>query len=179
MNFIEISGKMKAIGLAGMLVAFGGAANASVYDFSYSFVDNGLPAGKISGSFTGTGPLSDITNIGNISAELNGTPITGPLIAWSYTPSGPNCGLPSCFTIGGATVSNIGNSNFVFTTAATSTELAASNYFYIIQPWTNGSPAPYSDTVATQYAFGGTPNTYIDNYNGQFIPRNFGVTRWR
>jgi hypothetical protein len=30
--------------------------------------------------------------------------------------------------------------------------------------------------VATQFAYGTTPNTYIDYYNGQFIPGNFSVS---
>ena len=46
----------------------------------------------------------------------------------------------------------------------------------VIQPWFNGSPPPYSDTVATQFAFGSDPTTYIDHDNGQFIPENFSIS---
>lgn len=170
---------MKRILLAAALALSCGAAKATVYDFSYSFVDNqdpGTIVRTISGSFEGTGPISHITNITDISASLNGgSPISG-LTAWSYAPTGQNCGDANCFTLGGAVVSNTGSNNFVFSTATTNSELAASTYFYIIQPWFNGSPPPFSDTVAAQFAFGGNPNSYIDYYNGQFIPENFNVS---
>jgi hypothetical protein len=171
---------MKKYFLAAALALTCSAANASAYDFSYSFVDNqdsGKIVATITGTFDGTGPISDITNISNISASLNGgSPITD-LTAWAYTPSSStNCGDASCFTQRGAVVSNTGANNFVFSSAITNAQLAASTYFYIIQPWFNSSPPPFSDTVATQFAFGGTPNSYIDYYNGQFIPGNFSVS---
>lgn len=77
---------------------------------------------------------------------------------------------------GGAVVSNTGAHSVVFSSATTNPQLVTSTYFYIIQPWFNGSPAPFSDMVATQFAFGGTPNSYIDFYNGQFIPGNFSFS---
>jgi hypothetical protein len=168
--------------LGGMgLLASAAAANATVYDFSYTFVDGSNEnAGTITGSFTGTGPVSDIINISNasITMSLDSTLLSGPFYAWSYTPTSPNCEAASCYTLGGTlsipvVVSNNGGSNFVFSTANTRGALAASTYFYIIQPWTN--PGPGSTTVATQFASGGDPNKYIDTYNGQFVEANFRV----
>lgn len=171
---------VNAMGAAAMVVASCGIARATVFDFSYTFVDNGAAGGNsantgavISGSFNGTGPITDVTNITNISAELNGgTPFA--LFNWSYTPpSSSNCGDPSCFSKGGAVASNNPLlNNFVFSSAASNSELASSNYFYIIQPWNNGG----SNTVATQYATGGNPNSFIDVYNGQYVPGNWSLT---
>ena len=106
--------------------------NAGVYDFSYSFVDNQDPGkivSTITGTFDGTGPISDITNISNISASLNGGCPIIDLIAWSYTASSTNCGNTSCFSKGGTVVSNTGANNFVFSSAKTNAQLAASTYF--------------------------------------------------
>jgi PEP-CTERM motif len=138
------------------------SADATIYEFSYTFVDgSNLDAGKITGTFTGTGPITDIVNIQNVSAEINNSaPIS--LNVWSYTPSSQNCGDPSCYTLGnaGAVASSNGlNNNFVFSSASIN-----------IQPWNNPG-----STVATQFAFGGDPNTFIDVYNGQFSPSNFTV----
>jgi PEP-CTERM motif len=111
--------------------------------------------------------------------NLDGVPVLGTFNAFSYTPTSPgmNCGTSDCFSLGGALVSNNTSiENFVFSTATNTAGLSTSTYFYIIQPWTNGSPPPYSDTVATQFAFGGDPNNYIDNYNGQFISGNFNIS---
>ena len=104
---------VKAAIAAAVMAASCVSANASVYEFSYTFVDGGnLDAGKITGTFTGTGPVTDITNIANVNAALNGTTL-GPLNVWSYTPSSPNCGAADCYTFGnsGAVVSSIGLSN--------------------------------------------------------------------
>lgn len=116
------------------LLASSVAAHATVYDFSYAFTDTANPSPEtINGSFTGTGPITDIIDISNISMSLNGTQLTGPFYAWSYTPTSPNCGAASCYTFGGAVVdSTSAKSNFVFTTAVNSSELAASSYFYVI-----------------------------------------------
>jgi hypothetical protein len=171
---------VKAAGVAVLLAGSSSYASASVFDFSYNFVDNNIPnviVATVSGTFTGLGGVNAITDIGNISIKLNNTPIAATFLAYSYTPSSPNCGSASCFTLGGAVVSNnTSTENFVFSTAASTADLGTSQYFYIIHPWSNGSPAPFSDSVATQFAYGTTPNTYIDYYNGQFIPANFSVS---
>jgi hypothetical protein len=158
-----------ALGFAALLAA-GSSAFAATYDFSYQFAGDGAP-NYVTGSFTGTGSVNDVTDIGNVKMSLDGSPLAG-FNAWSYTPTSPNCGDASCFTLGGAVVSaNSTLSNFVFSSASTNAELAASTYFYVIQPWTNGG-----QTVAAQYALGGSPNSYINYYNGQYAPANFSVT---
>jgi hypothetical protein len=168
----------KAIGAVAIVAASIGYANATVYDFSYQFVDSGAVSGNtagngvvITGSFDGTGPIGDVTNISNITAQLGSGP-SFALLNWSYVPTSPNCGDPSCFKLGGAVASNNPLlNNFVFSNAISTGGLADSEYFYIIQPWTNG-PA----TVAAQFAFGTDPNTYIDLYNGQYVPGNWSLT---
>jgi hypothetical protein len=171
---------LMAAGVVAAAAGCGGSANAStVFDFSYQFVESGVNVQQVTGSFSGSGPISDITNIANISMKLDGVAVAGTFNAFSYTPggNGPNCGTTNCFTLGGALVSNDTSiENFVFSTATNTTDLPTSTYFYIIQPWFNSSPPPSSDTVATQFAFGGDPNTYIDHYNGQFIPENFSIS---
>jgi PEP-CTERM motif len=176
---------MKRFVFAAALALSCSSASASVYDFSYSFVDNQNPnliVHTISGSFDGSGSLDHITGISDISFSLdNGAVVTG-LTAWAYTPSSPNCGSATCYTLqsagGPVVVSNNGASNFVFSSATTRLDLPTSTYFYIIQPWANdnSSHPQFSDSVATQFAYGTDPNTYIDNYNGQFISTNFTVT---
>jgi hypothetical protein len=171
---------LKAAGVAVLLAASSSYANASVFDFTYNFVDNNNPnliVATVSGSFNGDGSLGDIENITNIQMKLNGVAIPGTFTAYSYAPTSGNCGTTDCFQSGGAVVSSdTSKENFVFSTAATTSDLATSKYFYIIHPWANGSPAPFSDTVATQFAYGTTPATYIDYYNGQFISANFSVS---
>jgi PEP-CTERM motif len=175
---------LKAAGVALLVAGSSPYASATVFDFSYNFVDNNNPlviVATVSGSFTGngsgSGDVGSITGISDISMKLNNTPIMATFTAYSYTPTSSNCGSVNCFTLGGAVVSNnTSTENFVFSTASSTADLASSQYFYIIQPWSNGSPPPFSDSVATQFAYGTTPNTYIDYYNGQFIPANFSVS---
>jgi hypothetical protein len=167
-------------------ILFGGSAyaNAAVFDFTYNFVDNNDPnttVATITGSFTGTESSPGvITDIQDVSMKLAGSPAITPLYVWSYSPTSPNCGAASCYVMGGATISsNTSIENFVFATTDVQADLATSSYFYIIQPWANSNnpSLPFSDSVATQFAFGTTPaNTYIDYYNGQFIPANFSVS---
>ena len=174
----KLSRWAKAGTLALMLAGASCCANATVYDFSYGLVDNNNPnviVATVAGTFSGNGPISDITVSGVDSMSLNGKALTGPFYAWSYTGTlGSNC--DNCYSLGGAKVSSdTTKENFVFSSSNNFSTLGASNYFYIIQPWTNGGPAPFSLTVAAQYATGASPNTYIDYYNGQFIAGNFSV----
>src|SRR5580698_6033628 len=162
--------------VAAAVALFAGSASASTYEFSYSFGAYG--PGLITGSFTGTGPVSDVTNISNISVEFNGVPLTGTLDAFSYigSPSG-GCYTPSdCFSAGGATASSDPlNNNFVFinSSAVTNTSVFTppfTNYFYMI-PWGNGAGNP----EAVQYYSAGSfvPS---DQYNGDLIPSNWSLT---
>ena len=150
------------------LLCCGQSRASAVYDFSYQF-DTGA---VISGSFDGT-PSSGglITNLTNINASLDGTPLKGPLQAFSYTASGSDC--PTCLAAGGAVASFTPLlNNFLFADATLPSLSGYTNYFYII-PWPNGASNP----VATQYVNNNNiPPVIIDNYNGQFIPTNWSLT---
>jgi hypothetical protein len=176
---------IKATSVAVVLTASISVANATVYNFTYTFVDNGTdgdghPAGHsdlsgsiISGSFVGTGPISDIENISNITVSFNGTPFVGSgnLYAFSYTDPIEKC--PTCFSSTGAVVSNDpSKNNFLFSDSPDFVNVPSSNYFYII-PWPNPG-----QTVATQYYNANlgpiSSNTsYVDFYNGQYVPGNW------
>jgi hypothetical protein len=154
--------KAALCGAAALMVMAVSPANATTYVYSYTFDTNDTATG----SFTGTGPITDITNIANVYLSIDGTPVNGVSV-YSYTgyngPSGPNEDGAQYFPSGGAVVSSIGlDNNFLFGTSG------YSEYFYII-PWTNGG----SNQEATQ-AVG--PNGVIDYYNGNFIASNFSVT---
>jgi hypothetical protein len=146
---------------AAALVAAAVPANAATFVYSYTF-DTGDTA---TGSFTGTGPISAITDISNVSLSINGKAIAG-VAAYFYNgytgPTGSNC--PSgCIVPGPATVSSDPlKENFMFSNSD------LSQYFYII-PWNNSG----DNQVATQ-AVG--PNGVIDSFNGQYIPANFSVS---
>jgi hypothetical protein len=137
-------------------------ANATTYDFSYAW-GNG---DHISGSFTGTGPLSDVTDISDISASFNGTPL-GTLYNYYYTAPGTDC--PSCFAAGNAMASsNALNNNFLFGNSPVLGSVTA--YFYII-PWPNGTGNPEAVQFYNgSYYAGGT------DYNGNLIPANWHLS---
>ena len=141
-----------------------------LYNFSYDFGQY-APGDTVTGSFTGIGDLSEITNITAVSLTINGIAVTGPITAFSYTGEpGANCG--TCFTTGGATVSSNGTSeNFVFGNGDTFAD--STSYFYIIPGWYNTGPG--STTIAVQANLVGTfvPS---NQYNGDYIPQNFSVS---
>jgi len=172
--------KTAILAAAGAMALFSATqAAATAFDFSYTF-DTGQ---TITGSFDGTGtPAAGITNITDITASLDGTPLSGPLNAFSYTDAGGDCS--TCWTLGGAVVTaNALNSNFAFVDATSTAGLLAgtyTNYFYVI-PWPNGA----SDPEATQfynvngtYSGGnnGAGDHNIDYYNGDLVTANWSVT---
>jgi hypothetical protein len=162
------------IATVALLAASSIHASASTYDFSYSF---GPYGGEITGSFTGTGPITDVTDISNISVSYDGTPLTGPLNAFSYigSPSGGCYAPANCFSANGVVVSSTATSNnFVFINSNSVSNMsvfspAFSNYFYMI-PWGNGSGNP----EAVQYYSGSF--VPADQYNGDLIPQNWQLT---
>jgi hypothetical protein len=161
-TFSIVSASLKAVGVAALLAMSSGLAQATIYDFKYTF-DTGA---VITGSFQGIQSGQNVTDLTNITASLNGVALSGPLNAYSYTAVGGQC--DNCYALGGATVSFVAlNNNFVFANTNQVPISGYSNYFYII-PWPNGDGNP----VATQFFNG----TYIDNYNGQFIAKNWILT---
>jgi hypothetical protein len=167
-------------GIAASVAIAEPAAADQMYDFTYSFyndINNTLVAtgDSITGSFTGTQSGSDVTNIANVAASFDGTPLTGPLEAYSYTPTAPNCGAASCYSLGGAVASFNGlDNNFLFINSPPSGSdnlTTYTNYFYVIQPWTN--PGPGSATIAVQFQ---NPSGTVENYNGDYVPSSFQLT---
>jgi hypothetical protein len=162
------------VGAAALMLA-ATSANASTYDFSYSF---GPYGGLVTGSFTGTGPITDVTDISNISVSYNGVPLTGPLYAFSYIGSSSGgCYAPAnCFSASGVVVSSIAtDNNFVFINSSSVNDMSSfsppfTNYFYMI-PWGNGAGNP----EAVQYY---NSSTYVpsNQYNGDLIPTNWQLT---
>jgi hypothetical protein len=175
---------VKAIGATVIFAASCSIANATVFDFSYTFVESGAAGGNpsttnsvISGSFSGNQVGTEVFNLSNISASLNGTPLAGPLNPFHYTAPGTDC--PTCWAAGGAVASfNPLNNNFLFVNTTTPGTLSGySNYFYII-PWPNGPSNPLADQFySTGVAgLGGPGNNYIDYYNGQYVPANWSIS---
>lgn len=162
---------LRNMALASMALALVGwteAAYAAVYDFSYAFGGDGT-GNTVAGSFTGSGPINDISVDSVLSMSFNGVAVSGPLYFWSYNGpvGGINDGAPNNFTLGVATVSaNSQQSNFIFSNSNTAWYNAA--FFYVIQPWYNPGSS-IADSART-------PNgTYINYYNGQYVPGNFSV----
>jgi hypothetical protein len=166
-----VSSVVLATAVVAGTMAAGHRANASTYDFSYTFG----PGEFVSGSFVGTASGGLITDLTDIQASYNGVAFTGPLEALAYVPTSPNCGADSCFKTTGATASltNVSDDNFVFTnTPLLST---SSNWFYVIQPWNNG-PA---NSIATQYYKGGSqtdPSNFVNYFNGDFVAQSLSIT---
>jgi len=161
---------LKAVALAAALVAFGGSANASVFDFSYTIVDNGYgypsidaPSNThvVSGTIVGSETGGDVSFTSVLSLTLDGSPLFGnpAYTVNTYTAPGTDCG--SCYTGGTGVISalNPGNNNFLIS--------GGSDYFYII-PWPNGGMA-----IATQLKDG---SGFFDYYNGQFVAANLSVS---
>lgn len=154
---MHVSLRLLLASAAALLAANVVPGRAETFDFSYMFNTGDI----ISGSFSGTLSGDLVTNLTDINASLDGTPLNGPLLAFFYTDAGGQCA--TCWSSSGAVASfNPLLNNFLFADGA------FTNYFYIA-PWPNGVGNP----VATQY-YG--PSGYIDYYNGQYIPANWSLT---
>jgi hypothetical protein len=176
---MKLHNLFRSVGLA-LLVAtsLGSRADAAtLFDFSYSFHNDtgALTGDTITGSFLGTPSGNDVTDISNVTASFDGTALTGPLNVYSYTPAYPNCQTANCYTLGGATASFNGlDNNFVFIDSlpdASNHITTFTNYFYIVQPWSN--PGPGSLTIATQFS---SPTALVENYNGDYFASSFTLS---
>ena len=150
------------------LVGWTEAAYAAIYDFSYAFGGDGT-GNTVTGSFTGSGPINDISVDSVLSMSFNGVAVSGPLYFWSYNGpvAGANASAPNNFTLGAATVSaNSDHSNFIFSNSNTAWYDAA--FFYVIQPWYNPGSS-IADSARTS-------NGYINYNNGQYVPGNFSLS---
>jgi len=107
-------------GAAAMMAVISAPANAATFLYSYTF-GSSAPGATVNGSFTGDGPITAITNIANVTLNINGTPIPN-VSAYRYTGyPGPNNGSPAAFPLGGAIASSNASltntlNNFVFST---------------------------------------------------------------
>jgi len=176
----QLGRTLAAMGLASVLAAGTSVGHAATFDFSYAFNnDSFAPTGDvISGSFTGTLTGSDVTDIANVTASFydgsTTVALSGPLTVYSYTPSAEHCNSYSCFTLGGAVASfNPAHNNFFFIDSAAANFAGYTNYFYVIQPWSNSGPG--DETIAVQYLNNNT-GTLIENYNGLYAPGNWTLT---
>jgi len=170
--FSMIPASLKVVGFAAALLTLSGNAEASVFDFSYTIVDNGdgypsidAPSSTnvVSGVVTGTEAAGDVTITSVVSLSLNGVALPGSFSVNYYTDKGGNCS--TCFTGGSAVISSINplDNNFLLS--------GPENYFYII-PWPNGPSNP----IATQFYSSVLNNNYFDYYNGQFVAGNLSVS---
>ena len=165
---------LKAIGLAAVLAVASSAVNATTYDFSYTFDTGDVITGSFTGSPTGPVGSGDVAVLGNISASLNAQPLvgSGSLYGYHYTAAGSDCG--NCWSLGSAVAStNPLLNNFAF--VDTPTLSGFSNYFYVI-PWPNGNNPEATQYYSVGLGVVGVPSSYIDYYNGNFIPANWSLT---
>lgn len=118
---------------AAALAAFAaGAANATTFDFSYTFDDNTALTGTLQGDLSG----SLITNVADVHVFLNGTEFSGaPLFASAWDPVAQNWDNTKAPVIS----TNAALNNFILADTNVPTDFGASNYFYFINDSTNGS----------------------------------------
>jgi hypothetical protein len=101
------------------------AANADVYNFSYTFGDSSV----VSGSFSGTLSGSLVDNISDVHVSFNGTEFSGsPLFAAAWNTSTGNWDN----TIAPVVSTNAALNNFIFADADVPSDFGVSNYFYFI-----------------------------------------------
>lgn len=161
----------KSLALATALtLGLASSAAAKSYDFSYIF-NTGQ---HVTGSFTGTAAAGGlVTNLTNVTASIDGTPLAGPLVAHGYTgysgPTGSNCGMASCFNGVAVAAFDPAQNNFFFADYTAAAGFPGTNYFYII-PWNNGG----SNQVATQAHF--ADGSQINAYNGQYVAGNWSLS---
>jgi hypothetical protein len=110
------------------------AANADVYNFSYTFGDNSVLTGSLSGALDG----SLIDNVSNVHVSFNGTEFSGsPLFAAAWNTATGNWDN----TIAPVISTNASLNNFIFADTNVPTDFGASNYFYFFNDPTLGHEA--------------------------------------
>ena len=156
-----------AAGLAALVgAASSGPAFATTYDFSYNSSTAATQARVPARSPEPAGWTSiSVTSV--LGMSLNGSPLTVPFYAYSYTPAYPGCSSVSCFSPGGAIVSNNSSiSNFLFSAASViEGEWPWPTFFYVIQPWANNGPGRLMENHS---APGGS---YIDLLQWAILPQ--------
>jgi PEP-CTERM motif len=135
---------LKAAALAAVFASC--AANASTFDFSYTFTDGQSVTGSLDGTLSG----SLVTNISDVHVALDGTPFVGaPLFAaaWNTTTGTWDNTIPA------AVSTNAALNNFIFADSNVPTDFGASNYFYFVSdPNSPSGPSVFANNVNTQQA---------------------------
>lgn len=126
----------KLIQAAALLAACSGAAQASTYDFSYTFTSNFAPAGTqppaVTGSFDGTLNGNLFTNISDVSISVNGVAFSGPLSIGSWDASVGTSGAVN-FAASSAVISTNGAlNNFVIADTSDPNLATYTNLFYYV-----------------------------------------------
>ena len=128
---------MKNILKAGILLAAltSFAANATTYDFSYTFGDSSVITGSLSGNLNG----AYVDNISNVHVSFNGTAFSGGSLfnaAWNTATGNFDNTIAAVVSTNGAL------NNFVFADSNVPADYSASNYFYFVNdPATYGHEA--------------------------------------
>jgi hypothetical protein len=107
------------------------SANATTYDFSYTYNDSSVVNGTLSGDLSG----SFVNNISDVHVFLNGVEFAGGNLfhaAWNTaTQSWDN-------TIAAIVSTNASLNNFIFADADVPSDFNVSNYFYMINDPASG-----------------------------------------
>jgi hypothetical protein len=118
---------LKKIIAATALVAAltGGAAQASTFDFSYTFTDGLAITGTLDGTLNG----ALVSGISNVNVTFNGIAFSGPLFAGSFNSATSSYDYSS----GAAVVStNAALNNFIFADSNDPAGNNVTNYFYFL-----------------------------------------------
>jgi PEP-CTERM motif len=125
----------KLIQAAALLAACSGAAQASTFDFSYTFVDGQNVSGSLDGTLSG----DLVSDISDISVNFQGTAFNGPLFIGSFIPS-----------------SSGGSFNYAANSAVVSTNAALNNF--VIND--SNDPLNNNSTNSFYYFNGATPDSF-------------------
>jgi hypothetical protein len=119
MNILKSAMLLAGLGLTSL------AANATTYDFSYTF-DDGT---SLTGSLSGTANGAFIQNISNVHVSLNGNAFSGaPLFAFGWNAATPafNPATPPVVS------TNATLNNFIFADSNDPTFAGVTDYFYFV-----------------------------------------------
>ena len=147
----------KLIQAAALLAACSGAAQASTFDFSYTFSDGQ----KLSGSLDGTLSGDLVTNISNVSVTFDDVAFTATLFGGTFVPSstGSNVGAYSYGANSAVVSTNAALNNFIFADNNDPQANNATNWFYFV----NGTTPTGQGTQEVEAGNIATGNIAFDN----------------
>jgi hypothetical protein len=140
---------------AALIAAFtGGAAQASTFDFSYTFADGLALTGSLNGTLNGT----LVTDVSGITVAFNGTKFVGPLFAGNFNAASNSWD----FSSGAAVIStNAAQNNFIFADSSDPQGNNVTNYFYFLTSASTSGPqvlAANTNVLVNNSDFDGPPN---------------------